>query len=41
MASSQPVEVASFATQTARYVKVVDIGGADSWWSIVEFNVYA
>ena len=38
--SGQPVEVASFATQTARYVKVVDTGSSGNWWSIAEFNVY-
>lgn len=41
MASGQPVEVASFATQTARYVEVVDTGSADKWWLIAEFNAYA
>lgn len=35
MASRRPVEVASFATQTARYVKV-----ANHWCSITEFNAY-
>jgi beta-glucosidase len=30
----------SFASQTARYVRVVQTGAATSWWSIVEFNVY-
>ena len=41
IASGQPVEVASFATQTARYVKVVDTGTSGNWWSIAEFTVYA
>jgi hypothetical protein len=40
IASGQPVEVASFATQTARYIKVVNTGTAGYWWSIAEFNVY-
>ena len=29
----------TFATQTARYVKVVETGSSGSWWSIAEFNV--
>ncbi|MER5431868.1 discoidin domain-containing protein [Streptomyces sp. NPDC002588] len=41
IASGRPVEVASFATQTARYVKVVNTGSAGNWWSIAEFNAYA
>ncbi|MEV5843206.1 hypothetical protein AB0M32_14700 [Streptomyces sp. NPDC051985] len=41
MASGRPVEVASFATQTARYVKVANTGSADHWWSIAEFTAYA
>ncbi|MGW2891842.1 discoidin domain-containing protein [Streptomyces griseoruber] len=40
IASAQPVEVASFATQTARYIKVINTGSADNWWSIAEFNAY-
>ena len=40
IASGAPVEVASFATQTARYIKVVDTGISGNWWSIAEFNVY-
>ena len=39
--TGQPLEVASFATQTARYIKVVNTGSAGSWWSIAEFTVYA
>ena len=39
VANGQP-EVASFASQSARYVKVVDTGSAGNWWSIAEFNVY-
>jgi chitodextrinase len=30
----------NFATQTARYIKVVQTGSASNWWSIREFNVY-
>jgi hypothetical protein len=33
-------EVVSFPVQTARYVRVVLIGGADWWWSIDEFYLY-
>jgi len=33
-------EVLSFPVQTARYVRVVLIGGADWWWSIDEFYLY-
>jgi len=40
IASGQPVEVVTFATQTARYIKVVNTGTAGNWWSIAEFNVY-
>jgi hypothetical protein len=29
----------TFATQTARYIKVVQTGTATSWWSIYELNV--
>ena len=36
----QPTQVASFPTQTARYLKVVNTGSAGNWWSIAEFNVY-
>ncbi|GAB3255154.1 discoidin domain-containing protein [Nocardioides dilutus] len=36
----QPTQVATFATQTARYIKVVNTGSAGNWWSITEFNVY-
>ncbi|MCY0901773.1 MAG: discoidin domain-containing protein [Firmicutes bacterium] len=35
-----PVEIATFATQTARYVKVINTGSSGSWWSIAEFNAY-
>lgn len=34
------VITASFGQQTARYIKVVQIGAASNWWSIHEFNVY-
>jgi F5/8 type C domain/Carbohydrate binding domain len=30
----------SFATQSARYIKVTQTGSAGNWWSIHEFNVY-
>jgi hypothetical protein len=34
-------EIASFSTQTARYVKVVlSAGTTGDWWSIDEFNLY-
>jgi hypothetical protein len=36
----QPLQVASFPAQTARYIKVVSTGSAGNWWSIAEFNVY-
>ncbi|MFF5142267.1 discoidin domain-containing protein [Streptomyces sp. NPDC013157] len=36
----QQIEAVTFATQTARYVKVVNTGSADNWWSIAEFNAY-
>jgi hypothetical protein len=36
----QPTQLASFPTQTARYIKVVNTGSAGNWWSIAEFNVY-
>jgi O-glycosyl hydrolase len=35
-----PIQSASFASQTARYIKVVNTGSAGNWWSIAEFNVY-
>ncbi|MFF5145044.1 hypothetical protein ACFY6U_35940 [Streptomyces sp. NPDC013157] len=34
------IEAVTFATQTARYIKVVNTGSADTWWSIAEFNAY-
>jgi O-glycosyl hydrolase len=36
----QPIQTASFATQTARYLKVVNTGSAGNWWSIAELNAY-
>jgi hypothetical protein len=29
-----------FATQTARYLKIVQTGTGSSWWSVAELNVY-
>lgn len=41
VADGQRVQLVSFPTQTARYIKVVNTGNvAGSWWSIAEFNVY-
>jgi len=37
---STPVITVDFATQSARYIKVVQTGSASSWWSINELNVY-
>ena len=31
----------SFATQSARFIKVVQTGNASNWWSIDEFNVFS
>ncbi|WP_168801739.1 discoidin domain-containing protein [Glycomyces buryatensis] len=36
----QAVQLTSFPTQAARYIKVVNTGSAGSWWSVAEFNVY-
>jgi len=36
-----PVITVDFATQTARYIKIVQTGSASYWWSIHELNVYA
>ncbi|RKP57302.1 fibronectin type III domain-containing protein [Cohnella endophytica] len=36
-----PVVTANFATQSARYIKVVQTGTSTSWWSIREVNVYS
>ncbi|MGG6311506.1 discoidin domain-containing protein [Paenibacillus macerans] len=35
-----PVVTASFGSQQARYLKVVQTGSASNWWSIREVNVY-
>jgi O-glycosyl hydrolase len=40
LASGQPVQLASFPEQTARYIKVVNTRSAGNWWSIAEFGVY-
>ncbi|HSZ81929.1 MAG TPA: malectin domain-containing carbohydrate-binding protein, partial [Polyangia bacterium] len=32
---------ASFAQQSARYIKITQTGAATSWWSIAELNVYS
>lgn len=38
----QRVELISFSTETARYIKVVNTGNvASNWWSIAELNVYS
>jgi glucosylceramidase len=34
------VVTVTFATQSARYIKVVQTGSSGSWWSMHEFNVY-
>jgi beta-glucosidase len=36
-----PLITATFANQTARYIKVMQTGSATSWWSIAELNVYS
>ncbi|MBC9823940.1 discoidin domain-containing protein [Terrabacter sp. MAHUQ-38] len=38
--AGQPTQVATFATQTARYLKVVNTGSVGNWWSMAELNVY-
>lgn len=40
VSDGQQVQVASFETQTARYIKVVNTGNSGKWWSIAEFNAY-
>ncbi|WP_051251162.1 discoidin domain-containing protein [Paenibacillus harenae] len=40
VSDGQQVQLATFNTQTARYIKVVNTGSAGTWWSITEFNVY-
>ncbi len=39
-AGTSDSEVVSFPLQTARFVRVVLIGGANYWWSIDEFYLY-
>ncbi|MCP2242699.1 discoidin domain-containing protein [Lentzea aerocolonigenes] len=39
-ASGQQIELASFPTQTARYLKVVNTGSSGNWWSIAEVGVH-
>ena len=31
----------TFATQTSRYIRIVQTGTASYWWSIAEINVYS
>jgi hypothetical protein len=40
VSDGQQIQLASFPTQTARYVKVVNTGSVGNWWSIAEFNAY-
>ncbi|MGG4146278.1 discoidin domain-containing protein [Paenibacillus algorifonticola] len=40
VSDGQQVQLAAFATQTARYIKVINTGTTGTWWSITEFNVY-
>jgi len=40
VADGQQVQLASFPTQTARYIKVVNTGSSGNWWSIAELNAY-
>ncbi len=40
VADGQQTQLASFPTQTARYIKVVNTGSSGNWWSIAELNVY-
>jgi O-glycosyl hydrolase len=40
VADGQPIQTATFPSQTARYLKVVETGSAGNWWSIAELNVY-
>jgi hypothetical protein len=35
-----PLITVTFATQTARYLKIVQTGTASFWWSMAELNVY-
>jgi len=38
--NGQAVQLATFPTQTARYIKVSSTGTAGNWWSVHEFKVY-
>jgi F5/8 type C domain/IPT/TIG domain len=40
VADGQQIQLASFPTQTARYIKVINTGSSGNWWSIAEFNAY-
>ena len=37
----QQIQLASFPTQTARFIKVINTGSVGNWWSIAELNVYS
>lgn len=39
-ANGQQSQLASFPTQTARYLKVINTGSSGNWWSIAELGVY-
>jgi lysophospholipase L1-like esterase len=39
-AGSSSLVSATFATQSAQYIKVEQTGSAGNWWSIAEFNAY-
>ncbi|MGM0885194.1 MAG: discoidin domain-containing protein [Bacillota bacterium] len=39
-ANGQTVRLATFPTQTARYIKVISTSNAGNWWSVHEFKVY-
>ncbi|MDP9904664.1 discoidin domain-containing protein [Arthrobacter bambusae] len=41
VSDGQPIQVASFPTQTARYIKVINTGSSGYWWSIAEFDAYS
>jgi len=40
VSDGQQIQLASFSTQTARYLKVVNTGSSGNWWSIAELNAY-
>ena len=40
VSDGEQIQVASFETQTARYIKVTNTGNSGKWWSIAEFNAY-